>query len=254
MDSSVTSEQLSIGTTSSSHSATSSEISCPQLTMRSAGGVSVGTEESVVVNVAVCDAEVLPQPSLAVNTYVYVVVVTVPLHVSAILSRAKSTVGDGSQSSVAMAVAAHAAGSNADSQAAVDGPAGSVSVGASVSIVMRFAISVTLLPQRSVAVKIYSVISVPPQVPVVPLATNVMVGASQLSVAVPPPKVLVQVAIAAVLFTPHCTMRSDGALVITGSVISSSVMVLVSVTSLSQASIPVKVTVIGTAHVVGKAV
>ena len=53
MESSVTSEQLSIGNTSSNHVATINEISCPQPTIRSEGAVSVGTISSVTMKVAV---------------------------------------------------------------------------------------------------------------------------------------------------------------------------------------------------------
>ena len=170
---------------------------------------------------------------------------------SSILRSAKSTIGAVSQSSIAVAVAAHPSGSRTSSQAALEAAVGNVNIGASVSNVIRDATSEILLPHASVAVKMYSVVVVPPQVPTTPLGKKVIVGSLHISVADPPPFVATHVFIAAVLSTPHSTKKSAGDAVITGSVISSRVIVRVSVTIFPHSSSPIKVIVTGTLQVIG---
>ena len=133
-------------------------------------------------------------------------------------------------------------------------PGGKVNSGSVVSIVIRFALSIVVLPHGSVAVNIYSVVDDVPHIEIGPPAANVTVGVPQLSVADPPPLLFIQSLIIIVLLSPHSTIKSEGALTITGFVISDNVMVLVPVVIFMQLSVAVNSIVTGVLHVNGNAV
>ena len=181
----------------------------------------------------------------------YTVCCVVPEHVSSIFVNTKLTVGDTSHESTAVAVAAHASGSGLASHETVLAPVGKVNSGSVVSMVIRLATSVILFPQASVAVKIYSVVVEEPHISSESTATKVIVGVSQLSIAIPPPKLFNQSDIDVVLSMPHSTIKSAGEFIITGFILSVNVIVRDEVDEFIQLSVAVNVIITGTLHVVG---
>jgi hypothetical protein len=196
---------------------------------------------SSIVNVAET-LLLLPQSSVAVK-----VTVADPVAPQSSLKPAKSLLQDTPpQTSEAVApplLANHAFNASvlpAPSHSTVSSEA-DVVAGAVVSSIVNVAETLLLLPQSSVAVKVTVADPVAPQSSLKPAKSLLNVTAPQLSVAVAPPLFANQAFNASAFPAPSHSTVSSEADVITGAVVSWTVMVWLNVVLLSQSSVAVKV-------------